>query len=90
MPETYENIICQYGDDAKATLALLEQRGEHATLEHLRQWHKPGEGTLASSRVAPWKNSDKTFREGDYVLYYDRAAGYVGLACEIDFRRPPR
>lgn len=87
MSESYENIVLLRGEEAARAIEILEERGEDAALEHLRQWHEPGEGTLVSSREDPWKASDRRYWRGDFVVYYDPGVPYIGLVNRISLER---
>ncbi len=83
MSVTYESIVLLREDEARETLGILDQQGEAAALSYLKQWHEPGEGTLASSPGNLWKNEDSVYEEGKYVMYHNRQVPYIGLACKV-------
>lgn len=80
----YESIVLLYGDEALAALDMVNEKGEAAAAEYLKQWHEPGEGTLVSSRDDPWKPGDGVYEHGQYVLYYNPEAPYIGLVCRVE------
>ena len=80
----YESIILLHRDEAKAVLKLLETEGEKAAIARMKAMHQPGEGTVVSTRNAPWNDDDQVFEEDGYIMYYNQAVGYVGLVCRIE------
>jgi hypothetical protein len=83
MSESYESIIFLRKSEAVEALKILKSGGESAALKHLRTFHRPGEGTLVSQRGNPWKDGDKVFREGKFILYYNLDEDYIGLVCRV-------
>ena len=86
---TYESIVLLHHQDARAVLKLLDTDGEKAAIKKLRSMHVPGEGTIVSTRGMPWNDDDQTFEDEGYVMYYNRAVGYVGLVFRIEFPPDP-
>lgn len=80
----YESIILLHREEAKEVLKLLDAEGEQAAMAHLKTMHEPGEGTVVSTRSAPWNDDDHVFEDDGYIMYYNRSVGYVGLVCRIE------
>lgn len=86
---TYESIILLYDERAREVLKLLDADGEKAAMNELKSMHEPGEGTIVSTRGTPWNDDDHVFEDGGYIMYYNRAVGYVGLVCRIEIPPAP-
>ena len=89
MTDTYESIVLLHGQEATEAVRLLREQGVEAALEHLKQWHEPGEGTLVSTRDTPWRKDDEVLEEGRYILYLNESSPYIGLVCKVELEPPP-
>lgn len=80
MAYKYEDIIFLHQDSEEAyeAFAILEDRGEHETMEFLKQWDY-GECPVEERPDAPWGKYDKNYQEGDYIMSYNMGLGYIGL-----------
>ncbi|MDX1513610.1 MAG: hypothetical protein R3174_07695 [Gammaproteobacteria bacterium] len=83
----YESIILLHSEKARELLKVLDSEGEKAAMDRLKALHEPGEGTMVSTRGAPWNDGDTVFEDDGYVMYYNRVAGYVGLVFRLEI--PP-
>jgi len=81
--DSYESVVFFRDSDAEEVLGIMQEKGESAALNHLKKLHEPGEGTLIMKPGTPWKDSDTTFEEGEYIMYYDSDAPYIGLVVYI-------
>ena len=75
-----ENIIFLQSNDEvnEEAFRLLNEEGETAVVEYLKQWHYPGEHGTTDFPAAG--SSDDTFRTADgYILTFNRRLGYIGL-----------
>ena len=90
MAQTYESIAFLSKEEAHDTMRILREKGEAAALEHLKQWHEPGEGTLVSTRGNPWKTHDHVYEDGDWVMFYNFDVPYIGLVCRLEGLDSPR
>jgi len=77
----YEQIIYLQGHQAEPVLELLKSEGEQAALEHLKQWHYPGEHDINRKLIG---TTDTYYHQGDYVMYYSHYIEYIGLEFKID------
>ena len=73
MANTYESIAFLTREEAQEPIKILEDQGEAAALEYLKQFHEPGEGTLVSTRENPWKDHDNVYEENVYGILRDVA-----------------
>ena len=73
----YEDVFFAQGDDADEILEIIQQKGERAALEYMKQWHYPGEHM---TRSEPGHGADdETFEKDGYILSYNPRIGYAGL-----------
>jgi hypothetical protein len=78
MAEVFSRIVFMQGDDADEVLAILDDQGEEAAVEHLAQWHFPGEHETANEPAAG--TDDDTFETDDgFILSWNTRLGYIGL-----------
>lgn len=80
-PMYYEIVFLQ-GDEARETLAILDNEGENAAISHLAQWDFGGKSEH-SPTGKPWGTSDHVVRDGDYFLSYNLRLGYIGLCRRV-------
>jgi hypothetical protein len=79
----YQEVVFMQGEEAREPLKVLEDQGEQAALEYLKQWDA-GEGG-EESEEAPWGTSDTVYwneerhRDEDYVMSYNKGLEYIGL-----------
>lgn len=74
----YEDVFFAQGEEADEILEIIDQKGERAALEYMKQWHYPGEHM---TRAEPGHGSDdKIFEKDGYILSYNTRIGYVGLS----------
>lgn len=84
MANTWESVVFLERGDAKDAIEVLNERGESGVLEYLKQWHRPGEGTLVSTQGNPWCNHANLYEEGSWFLFYDLTVPYIGLVYKIE------
>lgn len=77
----YEQIIYLQGHQAEHVLEILKSKGEEAALEHLKQWHYPGEHEVDRKLSG---TTDNHYYQGDYVVYYSSLVEYIGLECKVE------
>lgn len=82
MMEEFENVVFMQGDDAEEALGILDNQGEEAAAEHLKQWHYPGEHETREDLGQGTQDTVREFPEGDgtYYLVYNKPLGYIGLS----------
>lgn len=75
----YQEVVFAQGDDAVEPLQILDEGGEEAAVEYLKQWDV-GE-TSARYHESKHGDSDYTYLTPDlsYLLSYSSSMGYVGL-----------
>jgi hypothetical protein len=75
----YEEIVYMQGDDAEEALTILQDQGEEACLEHLKQWDN-GDASDFSGDGVPWgKDDELIFGEGGYIVSYNPHLDYIAL-----------
>jgi hypothetical protein len=77
MKKIIENVIFLQGDNATEALNILDNKGEKAALEYLKQWHYPGEHEELTEQ--PHGNNDCVFESAGYSMAYNTNIGYIGL-----------
>lgn len=77
-----ERVVFMQDSNATETLDILYQNGQAAALEHLKQWHNPGEHET-DTRWG-YGAADYTYREGRYLMTYNTGLGYVGLEYRVE------
>lgn len=78
----YEQVFFAQEHEADDILDMIDNKGEAATLEYLKQWHYPGEHM---TRDNPGRGSDdRVFEKDGYILSYNPRIGYVGLEYKLD------
>lgn len=80
--ERYEDVVFLQGDEANEALEILDTLGRDAALNHLQQWHDPGNGMGSNkeSHVA----SDKVYKKGGYIMSWNPHIGYIGLQYDTE------
>jgi hypothetical protein len=80
MAYKYEDIIFLHQDSEESheALAILEDCGEHETMEFLKQWDY-GDCPVEERPDAPRGTDDTNYQEGDYIMSYNTRLGYIGL-----------
>jgi hypothetical protein len=67
--------------EAEEALSILDDCGENAALDHLKQWDM-GEYdvTMASTGAGSY---DSTYERDGYIMTYNTNIGYIGLCLDI-------
>ena len=76
----YESIVFMQGEEADEPLKILEEQGEEAALEFLKQWDY-GEGGETYNEN-PAGDDDDEYRSGNYIMSYNTRIGTIGL-CQV-------
>jgi hypothetical protein len=71
-----KNIIFLKENDAKEVLDILYNESPLDAIEYLKQWHTK-DAKVMNEHVAG--TSDEIFEDGDYIMYYNKNLGYIGL-----------
>jgi len=77
----YEDIYFNQNEDEG--FDILRNDGEDAVIDHLRQWHYPGEHRIQDQ--PSFGSADDIYEKGNYVLAYNRRLGYMGLENHLLF-----
>lgn len=62
---------------------VVEEGNEDEVLECLKNWDMGSESEYNIHEEQPWGKFDKTYRKGNYILYWNELAEYVGLCREL-------
>ena len=73
----YEKVIFLQDSNAQTALSILENEGKEAVLEHLQQWHYPGEHETDTQ--PSYGSSSQIYKSGNYIVYYNSSLDYIGL-----------
>ena len=80
----FAEVVFLQGDEALEPLAILDEKGEQAAIEYLKQWDY-GDNPVIESKQWPWGMSDRNYKEGNYILSYNMGIGYISLIEIIEF-----
>ena len=80
--DNVESVVFLDGSEADEPMRILDERGEQAAMEYLKQWHYPGEHMTRSGFGNG--TSDEVYTEGPYQMSYNRGLGYIGLEAKLD------
>lgn len=72
-----ERVVFMQGNEADEALNIYHEEGVSALLNHLIQWHYPGEHEISNELSAG--ASDRIIQVGNYVLTINSRIGYCGL-----------
>lgn len=84
MTKRYERVVFMQDDEADEVLRVLDEQGEEAAIEHLSQWHYPGEHD-GDDELAAGSSDDVYTSDDGYVLTWNTRLGYVGLEYDTCF-----
>ena len=62
---------------------IVKEGNEEELLEYLKNWDMGSESEYDVCEEEPWGKFDKTYRKGNYILYWNKFVGYVGLCREL-------
>lgn len=82
MPK-YQRIVFMQGEEADEALAILDEHGEDAAVEHLSQWDYGDGGGEIMDEPASGDSDDVHETEDGYRLSYNTRLGYIGLESII-------
>jgi hypothetical protein len=85
--DKYENVVFLQGDDANEPLRILNDEGEDAALEYLKQWHYPGEHQGVAKLGAG--TADNVYEKDGYILTWNDKVGYIGLEYDLNYNESP-
>ena len=79
----YLEIVFIQNEEAETPLKILEEQGEDAAMNYLRQWdYSDDDGEIYDRN--PGGSGDSAYRKGNYVMTYNTSLGYIGLCKIID------
>ena len=79
----YMEIVFIQNEEAETPLKILEEQGEDAAMNYLRQWDYGDDDGEFYDRN-PGGSGDSAYRKGNYVMTYNTSLGYIGLCKIID------
>ena len=79
----YLEIVFIQNEEAETPLKILEEQGENAAMNYLRQWDYGDDNGEIYDRN-PGGSGDSVYRKGNYVMTYNTSLGYIGLCKIID------
>lgn len=83
MKKRYAEIVFLQGHEAEESLdLLLEECGEESAMDYLKQWDM-GEYYYDEIDSTGAGIYDREYRNGDYIMIWNRAIGYIGLCLDI-------
>ena len=75
--DKYEEVVFMQGQEADKPLSILEQQGEDAALEYLKQWHFFG--SHMGSAETGHGSGDQTYEKDGYIMSWNTQLSYIGL-----------
>lgn len=75
--DRYEDIVFIQGDEANEIYDILNEKGEEAALDYLKQWHLPNEHQT-SDELLHGKN-DRVYKKDGYIMSWSPKGLYFGL-----------
>lgn len=65
------------------TEVIVRKGNEEELLEYLKNWDMGSESEYDVREEEPWGKFDKTYHKDNYILYWNKFVGYVGLCREL-------
>jgi hypothetical protein len=81
--ERYERVVFMQGEEANEVMDILNNDGEDAAMDYLRQWHYPGEGEGSNEIGAG--TEDEIYEKDGYTMNWNPYLPYVGLVYDTEF-----
>ena len=78
--ERYEDVVFLDGSEADEALSILNQEGEDAAMEYLKQWHD--HGNHMGREELPFGTSDRAYEKDGYIMGYNEPLGYISLVYD--------
>lgn len=78
--EQYEDVVFMQGEEAEEPLQILNDQGEDAAMEFLKQWHDVG--NHMGRNELPHGTSDQTYDKDGYHMAWNDRLGYIGLTYD--------
>lgn len=79
--DKYESVVFLQGEEADEPLKILNDQGEDAALEYLKQWHDYGHH-MGSDSLSHGSN-DGTYEKDGYHMSWNTGLDYIGLDYEF-------
>lgn len=81
--ERYEEVVFMQGQEADETMDILNNEGKDAAMEHLKQWHDPG-NHMGRDEIG-LGSMDKTYKKDGYIMYWNPYLPYIGLTYDTEY-----
>lgn len=79
--DNYEDVVFLQGDEADEPLNILNNQGEDAAMEYLKQWHDTG-NHMGSDSLGHG-SGDQTYEKDGYTMAWNFQLNYIGLQYEL-------
>ncbi len=79
--DKYEDVVFMQGEEADEALEILRTQGEEAALQHLMQWHQPGQH-MGSAELGHG-SGDQTFEKDGHIMSWNFPLNYIGLQYNV-------
>lgn len=80
--DKYEDVVFLQGEEAYEPLRILNNDGEDAALNYLKQWHDYGHH-MGSDELGH-SNSDDVYKKDNYIMSWNNSLNYIGLQYEFE------
>ena len=81
--DKYESVVFLQGEEAAEPLRILNDEGEDAAIEYLKQWHQPG--SHEGNEKIGAGTEDNVYEKDGYVLVWNDRLGYIGLEYDLSY-----
>ncbi len=85
--DRYEDVVFLQGEEAYEALEILNNQGEDAAMEYLKQWHD--HGNHQGRNELPHGSSDQTYDKDGYHMAWNDSLGYIGLTYDFTHDNEP-
>lgn len=85
--DRYEQIVFMQGQEADEVMDILNNDGEDAAMDYLKQWHYPGEHDGRNDIGAG--TQDKIFKKDGYIMNWNPYLPYIGLVYDTQYEVEP-
>jgi len=79
--DRYEDVVFLQGKEADEALSILNNEGQDAALNYLKQWHDFG--NHMGMQDLGNGSSDQTYEKDGYHMAWNTRIGYIGLAYDL-------
>ena len=81
--DNYESVIFLDGSEADEAFEILNNDGEYAAMEYLKQWHDYG--NHMGQQELGHGTSDETYEKDGYIMSWNSRIGYIGLEYDLNY-----